>query len=225
VSQRILLVEDEASIRRALELNLEVRGYEVDQAASGESALDHAQRAQPDLIVLDLGLPNMDGIDVIRSLRGWSKTPILVLSARGSESTKVAALDAGADDYITKPFGMDELMARVRAALRRNVPSAETESVVTPDFTLDLAAKHAYTPAGEIKLTATQWRLIEVLVRNHGRLVTHRQLLQEVWGPTALHQTHYLRIFMAQIRQKLEPKPSQPRHFITEAGLGYRFDQ
>ena len=224
MSERVLVVEDQSSIRHALELNLLARGYEVDQAATGESALRQAQRSQPDLMVVDLGLPGMDGIEVIAAVRQWSKIPILVLSARDSETTKVAALDAGADDYITKPFGMDEMMARIRAALRRQLPATGDETVVTADFTIDLATKHASTPAGDAKLTATQWRLVEALARNPGRLVTHQQLLRDVWGPTATHQTHYLRVFMAQIRQKLEPRPSQPRYFLTEPGIGYRFE-
>jgi two-component system KDP operon response regulator KdpE len=224
VTERVLIVDDEAPIRRTLELNLTARGYQVQQAASGESALQQARSLPPDLAIIDLGLPGMSGIDVIRSFRQWSTIPILVLSARGGEATKVAALDVGADDFITKPFGMDELMARVRAALRRNLPLMEEESVVTDDFTINLATKRVSTLTGETRLTPTQWRLVEVLVHNRGRLVTHRQLLQEVWGPTYDDQNHYLRVFMAQIRQKLERQPSRPRHFITEPGIGYRFE-
>jgi two-component system KDP operon response regulator KdpE len=224
VTERVLIVDDEAPIRRTLELNLTARGYQVQQAASGESALQQARSLPPDLAIIDLGLPGMSGIDVIRSFRQWSTIPILVLSARGGEATKVAALDVGADDFITKPFGMDELMARVHAALRRNLPLMEEESVVTDDFTINLATKRVSTLTGETRLTPTQWRLVEVLVHNRGRLVTHRQLLQEVWGPTYDDQNHYLRVFMAQIRQKLERQPSRPRHFITEPGIGYRFE-
>ncbi len=224
MTDRVLIVDDEAPIRRTLELNLAARGYAVEQASSGEAALHQAERSHPDLVVLDLGLPGIDGIHVVRSLREWSKVPILVLSARGAETAKVAALDAGADDYVTKPFGMDELMARVRAALRRNIPPAEQATVVTDDFSIDLAAKLVSSPDdGDIRLTPTQWRLVEVLVRNRGRLVTHRQLLQEVWGPSYTDQTNYLRVFMTHIRQKLEPDPSRPRYFITEPGIGYRF--
>jgi two-component system KDP operon response regulator KdpE len=224
VTERVLIVDDEAPIRRTLELNLTARGYQVEQAASGESALQQARSLPPDLAIVDLGLPGMSGIDVIRSFRQWTTIPILVLSARGGEATKVAALDAGADDYITKPFGMDELMARVRSALRRNLPTIDEESVVTDDFTINLATKRVSTLTGETRLTPTQWRLVEVLVHNRGRLVTHRQLLQEVWGPAYADQNHYLRVFMAQIRQKLERQPSRPRHFITEPGIGYRFE-
>jgi two-component system KDP operon response regulator KdpE len=224
VTERVLIVDDEAPIRRTLELNLTARGYQVEQAASGESALQQARSLPPDLAIVDLGLPGMSGIDVIRSFRQWTTIPILVLSARGGEATKVAALDAGADDYITKPFGMDELMARVRSALRRNLPTIDEESVVTDDFTINLATKRVSTLTGETRLTPTQWRLVEVLVHNRGRLVTHRQLLQEVWGPAYADQNHYLRVFMAQIRKKLERQPSRPRHFITEPGIGYRFE-
>ncbi len=224
MTDRVLVVDDEAPIRRTLELNLAARGYEVEQAVSGQMALSQAEHRHPDLVVLDLGLPDIDGIDVVRALRAWSKVPILVLSARGAETAKVAALDAGADDYVIKPFGMDELMARVRAALRRNTPPADQATIVTEHFSVDLATRVISGPAGEeIKLTPTQWRLVEVLGRNHGRLVTQRHLLQEVWGPSYTDQTNYLRVFMTQVRQKLEPNPSRPRYFITEAGIGYRF--
>jgi two-component system KDP operon response regulator KdpE len=224
MTDRVLIVDDEAPIRRALELNLAARGYEVDQAATGELALRQAAESHPDLILLDLGLPGIDGIEVVAALRAWSTVPIVVLTARGEETAKVAALDAGADDYVTKPFGMDELIARVRAALRRAAPAVEQAILVTADFSVDLAAKRILTSDGDIKLTPTQWRLVEVLVRNHGRLVTHRQLLDEVWGPTYTDQIHYLRVFMAQIRRKLEPDPSRPRYFITEPGMGLRFE-
>jgi two-component system KDP operon response regulator KdpE len=224
MTDRVLIVDDEAPIRRALELNLAARGYEVDQAATGELALRQAAESHPDLILLDLGLPGIDGIEVVAALRAWSTVPIVVLTARGEETAKVAALDAGADDYVTKPFGMDELIARVRAALRRAAPAVEQAILVTADFSVDLAAKRILTSDGDIKLTPTQWRLVEVLVRNHGRLVTHRQLLEEVWGPTYTDQIHYLRVFMAQIRRKLGPDPSRPRYFITEPGMGLRFE-
>ncbi len=221
---RVLVVDDEPQIRRTLEINLAARGYEVDLAHTGESALDMAARRHPDLVILDLGLPGMDGIDVVRGLRCWSTVPILVLSARETEGAKVAALDAGADDYVTKPFGIDELVARVRAALRRAAPSEEEAVVTTASFTVDLAAKRIVAQEGEVKLTPTQWHVVEVLVRNRGRLVSQRQLLTEVWGPTYSDQTHYLRVFLAQIRRKLEPDPSRPRYFITEPGMGYRFE-
>jgi two-component system KDP operon response regulator KdpE len=174
--------------------------------------------------VLDLGLPGIDGVQVIEGLRGWSQVPIIVLSVRESEAAKVAALDAGADDYVTKPFGMDELLARLRAAVRRATPAEEAATVETPDFTIDLAAKRVTRQGEEIRLTPTEWHLVEVLVRNAGRLVGQTQLLQEVWGPQYHDETNYLRVFMAQVRRKLEPEPSRPRYFITEPGMGYRFE-
>jgi two-component system KDP operon response regulator KdpE len=221
---RILAVDDEPQILRALATNLRARGYEVDLAQTGEAALALAARMHPDLVVLDLGLPGMDGVEVIQGLRGWSRVPIIVLSVREQERDKVAALDAGADDYITKPFGMDELLARMRAALRRTVPADEEAVIETADFTVDLAAKHVTTPNGEIRLTPTEWHIVEVLVRNPGKLVTQRQLLQEVWGPQYEKETNYLRVYLAQIRRKLEPDPARPRYFITEARMGYRFE-
>jgi two-component system KDP operon response regulator KdpE len=221
---RVLVIDDEPQILRALELNLVARGYHVDLAITGEVALELAARRQPDLVILDLGLPGMDGIEVVEALRQRSNVPILVLSARETERAKVAALDAGADDYVTKPFGMDELVARVRAALRRAAPPETDAIIVTENFSVDLAAKRIVGPEGEIRLTPTQWHLVEVLVRNRGKLVPQRQLLQEVWGPTYSDETHYLRVFLAQIRRRLEPDPSHPRYFITEPGMGYRFE-
>jgi two-component system KDP operon response regulator KdpE len=218
------VVDDEPQILKTLDLNLAARGYVVDLAATGEAALDLAAQKTPDLVILDLGLPGLDGIKVVESLRRWSRVPILVLSARETEAAKVAALDAGADDYVTKPFGMNELVARVRAALRRAAPPEEEATVVTERFTVDLAAKRILGPDGEIRLTPTQWHVVEVLVRNRGKLVTQQELLQEVWGPGYSEETHYLRVFLAQIRRKLEADPSHPRHFITEPGMGYRFE-
>jgi two-component system, OmpR family, KDP operon response regulator KdpE len=221
---RILAVDDEPQILRALATNLRARGYEVDLAQTGEAALVLAARKHPDLVVLDLGLPGMDGVEVIQGLRGWSSVPIIVLSVRELERDKVAALDAGADDYVTKPFGMDELLARMRAALRRAAPAEEEAVIETADFTVDLAAKHVTTSNGEVRLTPTEWHIVEVLVRNAGKLVTQRQLLQDVWGPQYEKETNYLRVYLAQIRGKLEPDPSRPRYFITEARMGYRFE-
>jgi two-component system, OmpR family, KDP operon response regulator KdpE len=221
---RVLVVDDEPQILRALSINLRARGYEVDLAPDGERALDVAARHHPDVVVLDLGLPGIGGVDVIRGLRGWSQVPIVVLSVRDAEGDKVAALDAGADDYVTKPFGMDELLARLRAALRRIAPAEEEAVVETADFTIDLAAKKVRRDGEEVRLTPTEWHLVEVLVRNRGRLVAQRQLLQEVWGPQYHDETNYLRVFMAQVRRKLEPEPSHPRYFITEPGMGYRFE-
>jgi two-component system, OmpR family, KDP operon response regulator KdpE len=222
--QRVLVVDDEAPIRRALEANLRARGYDVDLASTGEQALDLAARRHPDAVILDLGLPGMDGIDVVRGLRGWSAVPILILSARGAEPDKVAALDEGADDYVAKPFGMDELLARLRAALRRQLPTAEAPVVATRDFKVDLAAKQVVSADGEpIRLTPIEWGLLEVLVRNAGRLIAPRQLLQEVWGPEYGDESNYLRVHMAHLRRKLEPDPPRPRYLITEPGMGYRF--
>jgi two-component system KDP operon response regulator KdpE len=221
---RVLVVDDEPQIRRALDINLRARGYDVDLAPDGEAALALAARVHPDVVVLDLGLPGIDGVDVIRGLRGWSHVPIVVLSVRESEGDKVAALDAGADDYVTKPFGIDELLARLRAALRRAAPGPEEATIETPDFTIDLAAKKVNRDGVEVRLTPTEWHLVEVLVRHPGKLVSQQQLLQEVWGPEYHDETNYLRVFMAQVRRKLEPEPSRPRYFITEPGMGYRFE-
>ncbi len=220
---RILVVDDEPQIRRALRANLVARSFDVDLASSGEEALQTAQQHPPDAVILDLGLPGIDGIEVVRGLRTWTKTPILILSARDAENEKVAALDAGADDYITKPFGIDELLARLRAALRRvNVGSVDV--VETEHFSIDLAAKRAIVAGHEVRLTPTEWHIVEILVRQPGRLVSQKQLLKEVWGPSFETETNYLRLYLAQIRRKLEPEPSAPRYFITEAGMGYRFE-
>jgi two-component system, OmpR family, KDP operon response regulator KdpE len=221
---RVLVVDDEPQLRRALDINLRIRGYEVVLAETGEQALEQAARQRPDLVILDLGLPGIDGVDVIRGLRGWTDIPIIVLTVRDTGSEKVLALDAGADDYVTKPFGLDELLARVRAALRRAAPRAGDEPVVaTASFTVDLAARHVHTPTGDVRLTPTEWLIVETLVRNEGRLVTHRQLLDQVWGPTATYDSNLLRVHLAHIRRKLEPDPTSPRHFHTEPGMGYRF--
>jgi len=221
---RVLAVDDEQPMLRALSANLRARGYDVDLADSGEQALELAARHRPDAVILDLGLPGMSGLDVIRGLRGWTDTPIIVLSARDAQEEKVAGLDAGADDYVTKPFEMEELFARLRAALRRATPSHEEAVVETADFTVDLSRKRVTSGAGEVRLTPTEWSLVEVLVRNAGRLVTARQLLQDVWGPRYGEETNYLRVHFAHIRRKLEPVPSSPRYFITEPGMGYRFE-
>jgi len=220
---RVLAVDDEPPMLRALAANLRARGYEVDLAPTGETALELAARHHPDVVILDLGLPGISGLEVIRGLRGWTDTPILILSAREGEADKIAALDAGADDYVTKPFGMGELFARLRAALRRATPGQQEAIITTPDFTVDLTAKKVSTAAGEVRLTPTEWHLVEVLVRNAGRLVTSRQLLREVWGPHYGDETNYLRVHFAHIRRKLEPDPSRPRYFITDSGVGYRF--
>jgi two-component system KDP operon response regulator KdpE len=223
---RILVVDDETQIIRALTVNLQALGYEVDAAATGEAALKKAAEHRPDAVILDLGLPGIDGVEVIRGLRGWTKIPIIVLSVREEEREKIAALDAGADDYVTKPFGMGELVARLRAALRRSTDTDRSAPVVeTPDFIIDLAAKRVIRPDGEeIRLTPTEWGIVEVLASNRGKLVTQVQLLRDVWGPNYGEETNYLRVFIAQIRRKLEPDPTGPRYFITEPGMGYRFE-
>lgn len=221
---RVLVVDDEPQILRALGTNLKIRGYEVDLAPTGEAALQLAASHPPDAVILDLGLPGISGIEVIGGLRGWLMAPIIVLSVRGEESDKVGALDAGADDYVTKPFAMGELLARLRAALRRIAPEATTTRFSTDAFTVDLAAKRATTPAGPVRLTPTEWHIVEILVTNAGKLVTQRSLLQQVWGPRYERETNYLRGFLAQIRRKLEPDPAHPRYFITEPGIGYRFE-
>jgi two-component system KDP operon response regulator KdpE len=183
-----------------------------------------AAKRQPDLVIVDLGLPDIDGVDVVRGLRGWTTVPIIVLSARTEQAEKVAALDAGADDYVTKPFGMDELLARMRAALRRGAVGEESPTIVTAAFTVDLAAKRVTTAAGEVRLTPTEWHILETLVRHRGKLVGQRQLLREVWGPQYGTETNYLRVYIAQLRRKLEPDHTRPRYFVTEPGLGYRFE-
>jgi two-component system KDP operon response regulator KdpE len=220
---RILVVDDEAPILRALTANLRARGYESDAVVNGEDALRVAASRHPDAVVLDLGLPGMSGLEVIQGLRGWTRVPIIILSARGGERDKVAALDAGADDYVTKPFGMDELFARLRAALRRISPAEEAAVIATPDFTVDLAAKVVTRNGDEVRLTPTEWGIVELLVRNEGKLITQRQLLRDVWGPQYGDETNYLRVHMAHIRRKLEPDHGRPRYFITEPGMGYRF--
>ena len=220
---RVLVIDDEAPILRALTINLTARQYQVSTAADGASGLAAMARERPDVLILDLGLPDMDGTDVIRGVRGWTSTPIIVLSAWGQESQKVAALDAGADDYVTKPFGMDELLARLRAAVRRASPAPDEPVVTTADFTVDLARKVVTRSGADVRLTPTEWQLLEVLVRNAGRLVTQRQLLADVWGPGYLTEANYLRVYVANLRRKLEPDPSAPQYLLTEPGMGYRF--
>lgn len=221
---RVLVVEDDPQLARALAINLRARDYEVDLAPDGRTALDLAARKHPAVVILDLGLPDLDGVDVIRGLRGWTQVSIIVLSARHSSDEKVTALDAGADDYVTKPFGMDELLARLRAAVRRGLPSLEDAVVKTSSFTVDLAAKRVLRDGADVRLTPTEWHLLEVLVRSPGKLIGQQQLLQEVWGPGYTTETNYLRVYLAQLRRKLEPDPSHPQHLITEPGMGYRFE-
>ncbi|MBF6352144.1 MULTISPECIES: response regulator [Nocardia] len=221
----VLVVDDEPQILRAMRINLSVRGYDVVTAATGAGALRVATERKPDVVVLDLGLPDIDGIEVLAGLRGWTKVPIIVLSARTDSADKVDALDAGADDYVTKPFGMDEFLARLRAALRRAADTAEPDEpvVVTDSFTVDLAAKKVIKAGTEVHLTPTEWGVLEMLVRNRGKLVGRQELLREVWGPAYQSETHYLRVYLAQLRRKLEDDPSHPRHLVTEPGMGHRF--
>jgi two-component system KDP operon response regulator KdpE len=221
---KVLVIDDEVRFARALAISLRARGYEVETATTGEEGLQQVASGHPDVVVLDLGLPGIDGLDVLRGLRGWTTVPVIVLSARHGEPSKVDALDAGADDYVTKPFGMDELLARLRALVRRATPDDAAPVIATADFTLDLAAKIASAADGTaIHLTPREWGVVEVLVRNEGKLVSQRQVLQDVWGPQYETETDYLRVYLAAIRRKLEPDSSRPKYFITEPGMGYRF--
>jgi len=234
---RVLVVDDEPQILRALRINLKAREYHVDVAATGTEALEIAGRHPPDLVILDLGLPDLDGVEVIAGLRGWTKAPIIVLSGRADSTDKVEALDAGADDYITKPFGVEELLARMRAALRRTGTAEDQPQIRFGNLVVDLAAKRvtrqAAVPAGggpagqaqpdDIRLTPTEWHLLEVLLRHPGKLLSRNQLLTEVWGPGYADATGNLRLYMAQLRRKLEPDPARPRWLITEPGMGYRY--
>jgi two-component system KDP operon response regulator KdpE len=219
----VLVVDDEPAMVRALRINLTARDYEVLTAYDGAGGLAEMARARPDAVILDLGQPDMDGVDVIRGIRGWSSVPIIVLSAREQETEKIEALDAGADDYLTKPFGMGELLARLRAATRRATPTEDDPVVSTADFTVDLAAKRVVRDGADVRLTPTEWQVLELLARHRGRLVTARQLLQTVWGPAYQTETHYLHVYVGQLRRKLEPDPSRPRYLLTEPGMGYRF--
>ncbi|MEU6348477.1 response regulator [Streptomyces sp. NPDC047072] len=224
---RVLVVEDDPQLVRALVINLQARRYGVDAAPDGTTGLRLAAARRPDVVLLDLGLPDMDGVAVIRALRGWTRVPIMVISARQGSDEKVAALDAGADDYVTKPFSMDELLARLRAAVRRTeeLPlTPGTARVETADFSIDLLAKKVVRDGHDVRLTPTEWHLLEILVTSPGRLITQLHLLQEVWGVSQHDKTNYLRVYMAQLRRKLEKDPSHPRHLITEPGMGYRFE-
>jgi len=221
---RILVCDDDASLLQALTISLTARGYEVVVARTGEEGLDLVAHRHPDAVLLDLGLPGIDGVDVVRGIRGWSSVPIIVLSARHQSVSKVEALDAGADDYVTKPFGMDELLARLRAALRRVTTGDEAPMVETDEFTIDLVKKKVTRDGADVHLTPKEWDIVEVLVRNPGRLVSQRQLLHDVWGPEYETESEYLRVLMGRVRRKLEADHSRPRHFRTEPGMGYRFE-
>jgi two-component system, OmpR family, KDP operon response regulator KdpE len=226
---RILIADDDEQLQRALRITLTARGYDVVTAHDGAEAIDVAANAHPDLILLDLGMPRVEGIDVIRAIRAWSKVPILVLSGRTDSTEKVDALDAGADDYVTKPFAMDELLARIRARARAVTgDEADAATISIGDLTVDLVAK-TIRGAGDdgaatsVRLTPTEWRLLELFLKNPGKLLTRQMLLSEVWGPYHANDAGYLRLYVAQLRRKLEPTPSAPRYFLTEPGMGYRF--
>ena len=220
---KILIADDDPQILRALRITLSARGYEVLTAHDGTAALSTAIAEHPDVVVLDLGMPGLTGIEVIQALRGWTTIPILVVSGRSESWDKVEALDAGADDYVTKPFAADELLARLRALTRRTPAAMDEPTITFGDVTVDLAAHRVTRSGAAVRLTPTEWRLLEVLLRNSGRLVTRETLLTEVWGPQYTTDTGYLRLYLAQLRKKLEPEPSSPRYLLTEAGMGYRF--
>jgi two-component system KDP operon response regulator KdpE len=223
---RVLIVDDEPQIVRALRINLTARQYQVVTAADGTAALRAAGAEHPDLIVLGLGLPDIDGVQIIRTLRAWTPIPIVVLSGRAESSDKVRALDAGADDYVTKPFSIDELLARIRAVTRRKIPADAAPCVRIGRYAVDLANRSANDrddPGHMVHPTKTEWQLLDALARNPGKLISHRQLLQDVWGPTYANETQYLRQYMAQLRRKLEDDPARPKHLLTEPGMGYRF--
>ena len=222
---KILLIEDEQPIRRFLRVSLENHGYRLVEAATGREGILHAASQQPDLIILDLGLPDMDGMEVIRQVRDWSQMPIVILSARGREQEKVTALDAGADDYLTKPFSVGELLARIRVALRhgaRGSGGPEEASFVLGDLRVDLARRQVFVGPREVHLTPIEYRLLVTLIKYAGKVLTHRQLLKEVWGPDSVTETHYLRVYMAQLRRKIESDAARPRFLLTEPGIGYR---
>jgi two-component system, OmpR family, KDP operon response regulator KdpE len=220
----VLVVDDEPQIVRALRINLRARHYDVYVAQTGAQALEEAAHHPPDLVILDLGLPDLDGVEVIGGLRGWTDAPIIVLSGRADSTDKVEALDAGADDYVTKPFGMDELLARMRAVVRRSAAGPDEPQIRLGELMVDLAAKRVTNGQRDIRLTPTEWHLLEVLLRHPGKLLSQRQLLQEVWGPGYADATGNLRLYMAQLRRKLEPDPARPRWLLTEPGMGYRFE-
>ncbi|MGB8020238.1 MAG: response regulator [Candidatus Nanopelagicales bacterium] len=219
---RILIIEDEPALARALAITLNARGYQATVAVTGRAGLDLVVETHPDLILLDLGLPDLDGMSVLQAVRGWSRVPVVVLSARQTSHDKVAALDAGADDYVSKPFAMDELLARIRAATRRASGGEADPIVATASFTVDLASQVVTRDGQAVRLTPTEWRLLEILARNPGRIVSQQQLLRELRGPDVGRESHYLRVYLAQLRRKLEPDPARPRHLLTDPGIGYR---
>jgi two-component system, OmpR family, KDP operon response regulator KdpE len=226
-TERVLIVEDEPGLLRALEITLRARGYQVASSTDGRSALAEAARRPPDAVLLDLGLPDLDGTDVIQQLRAWTGVPVLVLSGRGGSGDKIGALDAGADDYVTKPFAMEELLARLRALLRRDTQPSSRHVFTIGHCSIDLAAhtavRQADQSAEQVRLTRTEWRMLEILLRSPGQLVPARRLLSQLWGPGAESSTHYLRFHMAGLRHKLEDDPPRPKHLLTEPGMGYRY--
>jgi two-component system KDP operon response regulator KdpE len=218
----VLVIDDEIQIRRLLRISLEANGYRVFEAVNGQAGLAEAAQRRPDVVVLDLGLPDLDGVSVLKRLREWSRVPVIVLSVRDREEDKIAALDHGADDYLTKPFGTGELLARLRVAQRHAQPAPETAVFQTGHLEVDLTSRTVKVKGAQIKLTATEYALLQLFVRHAGKVLTHRQILKEVWGPTYVEQTHYLRVYMTHLREKIEDDPSQPELFITESGVGYR---
>jgi two-component system KDP operon response regulator KdpE len=220
---RILVVDDEQEIRRMLKVALSAHGYAVAEAPSGKEGLNQALIFHPDLVILDLGLPDLDGMEVIRALREWSSIPVIILSVREEENDKIEALDAGADDYLTKPFSMGELLARIRVAIRRTARTEDEPVLAFPDLTIDLARRLVLRNQEEIKVTPTEYEILKYLALHAGRVVTHRQLLRAVWGPNFQEETHYLRVYVGQLRRKIEEDPAQPRYILTESGVGYRF--
>jgi two-component system KDP operon response regulator KdpE len=219
----VLVIDDEVQIRRLLRACLEGNGYRVLEAATGQDGIREAAHHPPDVVLLDLGLPDMDGVSVLKRLREWSKVPVVVLSVRDREEDKVAALDNGADDYVTKPFGPAELLARLRVAQRHGMPAGEPPVFVSGDLEVDLTARVVRLAGKEVRLTATEYSLLRLFVQHAGKVLTHRQILKEVWGPSYVEQTHYLRVYIAHLREKLEADPSKPRRIATEPGIGYRF--
>jgi two-component system KDP operon response regulator KdpE len=219
----VLVVDDDPHLLKILKIALQANGYTVTTAPDGQSALLAATQHPLAVIILDLGLPDIDGVEVIRRLRSWTSTPVIVLSARHGSDDKVHALDAGADDYITKPFGLEELLARLRAVSRRTAEAGDVPAIITAAFTVDLARRRVSRDDREIRLTPIEWSILEILIRNPEKLVTQQQLLTRIWGPAYVKETHYLRVYMGQLRRKLELEPSSPRHLLTEAGVGYRF--
>jgi two-component system KDP operon response regulator KdpE len=217
-----LVIDDEIQIRRLLRLSLEANGYRVFEAVNGQTGLAEAAQRRPEIVVLDLGLPDMDGVSVLKRLREWSNVPVIVLSVRDREEDKIAALDNGADDYLTKPFSTGELLARLRVAQRHAQPPLDTAVFQTGNLEVDLTSRTVKVKGKSIKLTATEYALLQLFVRHAGKVLTHRQILKEVWGPTYIDQTHYLRVYMTHLRDKIEEHPSEPELLITESGVGYR---